>query len=47
MKHLYLQRVLNLEGGKLTGLINFNNTVTLATNYTGCRISLRNDRTNW
>jgi len=31
---------LPLIGGTMTGCINFNNTMTLSTTYTGCRISL-------
>ena len=31
----------------MTGLINFNTTMTLSTSYTGCRISLWNDGNNW
>ena len=30
---------LQLVGGTLTGLINFNTTMTLSTTYTGCRLS--------
>ena len=31
----------------MTSLINFNTTMTLSTSYTGCRISLWYDGTNW
>ena len=38
---------LPLAGGTLTGVIKFNSTMTLSTTYTGCRISLWYDGTNW
>ena len=38
---------LPLVGSTMTGLINFNTTMTLSTTYTGCRLSLWYDGTHW
>ena len=45
--YLVSSSYLQLSGGTMTGLINFNNTMTLSTTYTGCRISLWYDGTYW
>ena len=45
--YLVSSSYLPLSGGTMTGLINFNTTMTLSTTYTGCRLSLWYDGTNW
>ena len=42
-----LNNYLLTTGGTMTGLINFNTSMTLSTTYTGCRVSLWYDGTSW
>ena len=42
-----ISNLLSLSDSTVTGLVNFNTAMVLSTSYTGCRLSLWYDGTDW